>query len=203
MEFQRAFSTMRAIDSTWRALKAYPAPLLVGGLLLVFTSGGAPLELDPGGLLPGASVELDPGEQFSGSGEWGTFLYDWTVKGTTPQALLISVAAGLLRCLLLLGFAGVMEAALSRGTPRVAQVFAARGGYWRMLQALVLQALLGLAAIAPLVAWAWPMSAGSPEDLDPVGGVLMVVGVVAAIAQLALFESYPRLVRSEQEQVGW
>ena len=171
MEFQRAFSAMRAIDSTWRALKAYPAPLLVGGLLLVFVSGGT-------------GVDLDPAVEVSGGGEWGTMFYAWTAELATPRALLIAIAAGLLRCLVLIGVADVLEGALSRGTPRVAQVFAARGRYWLMLQALILQVLLGLVSLAPLVAFGWFTSVDQPEELDPGGGVLLVVGVVAVVAYL-------------------
>jgi len=263
MEFQRAFSPARAIDSTWRALKAYPSPLLVGGLLLVFLGGEV-------------WVNLDPAVEIPSAGEWGTWFHDWTVELATPRALLIALATGLLRCLVLIGVADVMEGALSRGTPRVAQVFAARGRYWNMLQAVLLQALLGLVGSAPLVAVGWLSRVSQPADLDPVGGALPIVGFVAvltyllvvlyvalgvslmteavaveglgaraaltrswtlvrghraqligyhiflwlfalagvllfcvgvylttAIVQLALFESYLRLVRSSEEQVGW
>lgn len=131
MSFAHAYDPIRALQSGWRLIGRAPLPLLVGGVLLVFT----------GGVRLGGTRVLEVHE------------VDFGVAALL-QALLccgfgFGLVAFLANCWLSIGFANAVEEAARTGNGDLATIFEPKGRMVSMVLARILVFLAQLAAAVP------------------------------------------------------
>ncbi|MFN0009457.1 MAG: hypothetical protein ACKVXR_16285 [Planctomycetota bacterium] len=136
MDFNQAYDPFRALQTSWRALKKAPLPLMIGGAVLIITNGGG------GG---GGNF----GSSFDGREE-----VDWDVLGP----LLVGFV-GLFCCLgivffvisswVRIGFANAVEEVLRTGEADVGKVFDGRGRLGSMILARLLAGVIVIASLLP------------------------------------------------------
>jgi hypothetical protein len=154
MHFNEAYDPFRALKSSWEILKAAPASILIGGLLLWVCGHGAGV----GFQFESTDVEIDASDVDS-LGEGFRVAQDVVREVLSGFGLLIALAAfsfavtvWLFRCLVEVGLAGAVERVLVTGEDDLGDLFRPRGRWGTYVLAtllgllfLVLAALPGLA----------------------------------------------------------
>jgi hypothetical protein len=137
MEFNRAFDPFRALQSAWKAFVQSPMPLLVGGVLIVLTSGRGPHfgflihdEAPPGWTWREVRAVLFPLIGVCSCVAIGLFLFSSWVR---------------------VGFANAVEETERTGRGRVETVFQSKGRFGSMVLARILVALVYLATLVPMI----------------------------------------------------
>lgn len=137
MEFNRAFDPFRALECAWKAFVRSPLPLLVGGVLLLLTTGDSDHGL-------GVVFREDR--------------HDASWREIRPYVLPVLGVCGCFALALFLfsswifvGFANTVENVLRDGTGRVESVFQSKGRFGSMVLARLLKALIWLAVWVPIL----------------------------------------------------
>lgn len=167
MEFNQAYDPFRALQTSWKALKQAPLPLIIGGVVLMITGGGG----GGGG-----------GGNFGNSFEGGQDV-NWDVLGP----MLVGVA-GIFCCLgivffvvsswVRIGFANTVEEVLRTGDGDVGRVFDGKGRLLSMILARLLAGLIVVASMLPyglVVLVAALATEGFARDQE-IGIALLVAG---------------------------
>lgn len=137
MSFEEAFDPVRSLKASWSALKAAPAPMWVGGILVFLLDGGG------GG-----------GGGFNWQGQNG----EWDMERFLPlvaAAVFFGCCVGLVLFVLAswiwIGFANSVEEVLRTGRGDVGRVFDSKGRLVTMMLARLLAALVAVLGFLPLV----------------------------------------------------
>ena len=141
MEFNRAFDPFRALQSSWKAFVQAPLPLLVGGVLVLLTSGHG-----------GSPVQVVFREDHRG----------WSWHELRPTVLPMIPLIGICGCFALavflfsswvqIGFANAVEEVERAGHTKVETVFQSKGRFGSMVLARLLVGLVYLATAVPMTA---------------------------------------------------
>jgi len=138
MEFNRAFDPFRALQSAWKAFAQSPMPLLVGGVLILLTSGHGP--------------------------NFGFVFHDEPPPGWTWHELrailfpligvcgCFAIACFLFSSWVRVGFANAVEEIERTGHGRVETVFQSKGRFGSMVLARILVWLVQLATAILMIA---------------------------------------------------
>ncbi len=136
MEFNRAFDPFRALQSAWKAFAQSPMPLLVGGVLILLTSGG-----------PNFGFVLHD----------DTLGFSWRELRPILFPLIgvfgcVGIGLFLLSSWIRVGFANAVEEIERTGRGKVDTVFQSKGRFGSMVLARILVGLVYLATCVPIVA---------------------------------------------------
>ncbi len=141
MEFNRAFDPFRALQSSFKAFVQAPLPILVGGVLLLLTSGGGP------------HVEFVFRDVHSWRDSWREIRH--VLVPLVPVIGVcgcIGLALFLVSCWVGVGFANTVEEIERKGHGRVESVFQSKGRFGPMVLARLLVILIWIATGIPMMA---------------------------------------------------
>jgi hypothetical protein len=168
MDFSAAFDPFRALRASWSAVRQAPLPLLLGGILLVFTSGNG-----------GGGAGFNPG------GMQGSFDRDFedllpVFVGIAALACCVGTVFFLFSSWLEVGFQNTVQRVLETGEGDAGMLFDARGRFWDMVLVRLFAALLTFAAALPLLLVAAAIAFAADRGLAP-EGALIVFGILLGL----------------------